>query len=193
MKRICVYCGSRPGHHPEFREAAFALGAALARQRATVVYGGAAVGMMGAVADGALDAGGEVIGVIPESLLAREVGHREITDLEVVDSMHQRKARMAELSDAFIALPGGLGTLEEVFEILTWAQLGFHRKPCGLLNVAGYFDHLVRFLDAAVTAGFLPRSHREMLLVGDDPDGLLEGFAAYRPPRVTQWIDERST
>ncbi|MDZ7809735.1 MAG: TIGR00730 family Rossman fold protein [Arhodomonas sp.] len=111
--------------------------AALARQQATVVYGGAAVGMMGAVADGALDAGGEVIGVIPESLLAREVGHREITDLEVVDSMHQRKARMAELSDAFIALPGGLGTLEEVFEILTWAQLGFHRKPCGLLNVAG--------------------------------------------------------
>ena len=192
MKRICVYCGSASGWDPASREAARGLGNALAREGVGLVYGGAAVGMMGALADGALEAGAEVIGVIPEALLAREAAHREIGHLEVVRSMHERKARMAELSDAFIALPGGLGTLEELFEVLTWAQLGFHRKPCALLNVAGYFDALVTFLDHAMETGFLRRGNREMLLVAGSPEGLVERLGAYRPPRVTQWIDEQS-
>ncbi|MCS4503171.1 LOG family protein YvdD [wastewater metagenome] len=193
MQRICIYCGSAAGRDPRYREAASAFGAAVAARGLGVVYGGGATGMMGAVADAALAEGGEVVGVIPETLLAREVGHREVTRLEVVTSMHERKARMAELADGFIALPGGLGTFEEIFEILTWAQLGFHRKPCGLINMAGYYDHLVTFLDHAVDTGFLRRSNRDMLLVDDDGERLLERFAEYRAPRVTQWIDKSST
>lgn len=193
MQRICIYCGSAAGRDPRYRDAAAAFGAALAARGLGIVYGGGATGMMGAVADAALGEGGEVIGVIPETLLAREVGHRDVTRLEVVTSMHERKARMAELADGFIALPGGLGTFEELFEILTWAQLGFHRKPCGLINMAGYYDHLVTFLDHAVDTGFLRRGNRDMLLVDDDGDRLLDRFAEYRAPRVTQWIDESST
>ncbi|WP_435099906.1 TIGR00730 family Rossman fold protein [Arhodomonas sp. AD133] len=192
MQRICVYCGSNAGRDPYYREAAGALGEALVARGLGVVYGGAAIGLMGTVADAALAAGGEVIGVMPETLLAREIGHRELTEFRVVQSMHERKALMAELSDGFIALPGGLGTFEELFEILTWAQLGFHRKPCALLNVNGYYDQLVGFLDHAVDTGFLRRGNRDMLLVESDAERLLERFAGYEAPRVTQWIDQES-
>ena len=188
MKRLCVFCGSSTGDAPAYTAAARALGTALARQGIGLVYGGAAVGLMGAVADAALAQGGEVIGVIPEALVRKEVAHGGLVDLRIVGSMHERKALMAELSDGFIALPGGLGTLEELFEVWTWAQLGYHAKPCALLNVAGFYDPLIAFLDSVVGHRFLKPAHRDMLVVASDSEELLAQLAAYQPPDVGKWI-----
>jgi uncharacterized protein (TIGR00730 family) len=192
MKRICVFCGSSPGRNPVHLEAAARMGRALAARGLGLVYGGGGVGLMGAVADAALAAGGEVVGVIPRALQLRELAHARLTALHVVGSMHERKARMAELSDGFVALPGGMGTLEELAEILTWAQLGLHARPVGLLNVEGYFGPLIAFFDRAVVEGFLRPEHRRLLVVGEDPGALLDRFAAWQPPPVERWIDDRS-
>ncbi len=175
---ICVYCGSRHGHLPSYRDAAVALGSAIAARGWRLVYGGGNVGLMGTVADAALAAGGEVIGVIPERLLAREVGHQDLTQLHVVQTMHERKQRMAELADAFIALPGGIGTLEELFEVWTWRHLGYHDQPIGLLNVAGFYDPLLAFLRQAEGAGFIDAQQQAMLSVEADPALLLGQLAS---------------
>ncbi len=187
MKRICVNCGSSPGFSPLYMEAAGRLGRTLADQGFELVYGGAEVGLMGEVADAVMQAGGAAIGVIPESF-AHKVSHRGLTELHIVKSMHERKQMMFDLSDAFIALPGGFGTLDEVTELLTWAQLGLHKKPCGLVNVSGFFDPLLSFLDLAVAEGFMRREHREMLLVSEEPVRLLELFSSYRAPEVEKWV-----
>lgn len=189
MRRVCVFCGSSPGRLPDYRAAAEALGRLIAARELGLVYGGASVGLMGAVADACLAAGGEVIGVIPHALAAREVAHQGLADLRVVGSMHERKALMAELSDAFVALPGGIGTFEELFEVWTWTQLGSHGKPCGFLNVAGFYDPLLGFLDTVVEAGFLKPVHRDMLQVADRPEALLDLLADYRPPLAAKWIE----
>jgi uncharacterized protein (TIGR00730 family) len=172
--RLCVFCGSRTGDDPRFAQAAVEVGTLLARQDIGVVYGGGRVGLMGILADAALAAGGEVIGVIPQSLAEREVAHSGLTQLHVVESMHERKALMAELSAGFIALPGGFGTLEEFCEVITWSQLGIHGKPCGLLNVAGYFDHLIGMFDYAQARGFISAANRTIVIEADKPDGLIE-------------------
>ncbi len=184
VKRVCVFCGSSPGSKPEYEEAAFALGKALIKNNTGLVYGGGRVGLMGIVASAAMEAGGEVIGVIPQDLVDKEVAHRGITDLRVVHSMHERKALMAELSDGFIALPGGLGTIEEFFEVVTWAQLGIHKKPCGLLNVSGFYDKAIDFLDHAVVEEFIAPAARSLVLVEEDPEALLRKFNGYRQPKV---------
>jgi uncharacterized protein (TIGR00730 family) len=189
LKRVCVFCGSSPGANPTYLASARALGRELAGRGLGLVYGGASVGLMGAVADGALSAGGEVVGVIPGALQAREIAHAGLTRLEVVSSMHERKARMAELADGFIALPGGMGTLEELAEILTWAQLGLHRKACAVLDVAGYWAPLVAFFDHAVQERFLRPEHRALLLVGRDPAPLLDDMERYVPAFREKWID----
>jgi uncharacterized protein (TIGR00730 family) len=188
MNRLCVFCGSSPGRDPIYLAAAAELGTFLAERRIGLVYGGAAIGLMGTVANAARAAGGEVIGVIPRALVELEVAHVGLADLRVVASMHERKALMAELSDGFIALPGGIGTLEEFFEVWTWGQLGSHRKPCALLNVAGFYDRLLGFLDFVVDEAFLRSVHRDMLLVAQTPKGLLEKLEGYRPPPETRWI-----
>jgi len=188
MRRICVFLGSNPGANPHYLAATRALGAEIARRGLATVYGGANVGLMGELADSALAAGGEVIGIIPEALRDKELAHQDLTTLTVVSSMHERKAAMAELADGFIALPGGLGTLEELCEVLTWAQLGFHKKPCGLLNVDGYYAPLCAFLDHAVAEGFVMAAHRAMLLCEDNPATLLDGLASYQAPTVTKWV-----
>jgi uncharacterized protein (TIGR00730 family) len=193
MKRICVFCGSNPGASPVYAETARALAEALAERGLGLVYGGGNVGLMGALADAALAAGAEVIGVIPHALVAREVAHRGLTELREVRSMHERKALMAELADGFIALPGGIGTLEEWFEIWTWAQLGLHAKPFGLLDVAGYYENLLRFLDHVVAERFLHPDHRSNLLVETDSGRLLDRMRAYVPPVIPKWIDRRET
>jgi len=184
MNRLCVFCGSSPGHDPVYREMAAQLGRTLAQRRIGVVYGGGRIGLMGVLADAALSAGGEVIGVIPQALLDREHGHRGLTELRVVDSMHARKAMMVELADGFVALPGGIGTLEELFEVWTWAQLGIHRKPCGLLDVNGFFAPLVTFLDQVTAAGFLNATTRAMLAVATSPDDLLARFTRHTPEKI---------
>ncbi|HEX2224649.1 MAG TPA: TIGR00730 family Rossman fold protein [Thermoanaerobaculia bacterium] len=189
MRRICVFCGSSPGASPAYAEAARELGRLLARRGLGLVYGGGNVGLMGILADAVLAEGGEVIGVIPHSLMAREVGHSGLTELRVVDTMHERKALMADLSDAFIALPGGIGTLDEWFEIWTWAQLGLHPKPCGLLDVQDYYSPLLAFLDHMVRERFLRDTHRAFVLVDTDPTLLLDRMAAHEPPAVEKWID----
>lgn len=190
MKRICVYCGSSPGDHPEFIRQARALGAELVRRQLALVYGGGSVGLMGHVAEAVLAAGGEVIGVITEQLVTMELGHQGLTQLHVVGTMHERKAKMAALADAFIAMPGGFGTLEEIFEALTWQQLGIHAKPCGLLNVEGYYDSLIAFLDGAVTQKFVKAEHRQLVVVDSDPLLLLDKLAAFQAPPVdkAEWI-----
>jgi uncharacterized protein (TIGR00730 family) len=188
MRRICVFCGSNPGQRPEYAEAARALGALLAQRGLGLVYGGGNVGLMGIVADAAMAAGGEVIGIIPEALMRLEVGHRNVSELRVVGSMHERKAMMAELADAFIALPGGIGTMEEIFEVWTWGQLGLHAKPAGFLDVAGFYGHLNAFLDHMTAEGFLKPRHRDMVAVSGDPATLLDGFAAYEAPQVVKII-----
>jgi len=193
MQRICVYCGSSPGHRPAYREEAGRLGRVMARRGLGLVYGGASVGVMGAVADAVLAEGGQAIGVIPSSLATREVAHDGLSELIVVSSMHERKAKMAELSDGFIALPGGWGTFEEIFEMLTWAQLGFHEKPCALLDVEGYYGDLFRFLEKALAEGFVRPEHQQMILMDDDPERLLDRFAAYRAPRVKKWLGPEET
>jgi len=189
VKRVCVYCGSNPGNDERYAAATVALADALVAADHGLVYGGASVGLMGLVADTALAAGGEVIGVIPDDLVKREIAHEGLTKLHVVDTMTERKILMADLSDAFVALPGGFGTLDELFEVLTWSQLGIHAKPAGLLDVAGFWSQLAGFLDHAVTAGFLRPQHRAMLLVDDDPVRLLDRLAAWVPPTVTKWVD----
>ena len=184
VKRVCVFCGSSPGSRPEYVEKARELGRILAENKIGLVYGGARIGVMGAVAAAALEAKGEVIGVIPRDLVKKEVAFTDITDLRVVNSMHERKALMAELSDGFIALPGGLGTIEEIFEIITWAQLGIHKKPCGFLNVCGYYDKIIEFVDHAVQEQFIGPAGRQLVLVDDDPAALLKKFQGYQPPTV---------
>ena len=193
MHSICVFCGSNAGSGEAYADAARALARAIAGRGMQLVYGGGNIGLMGVLAEAALAAGGRVTGVTPRRLLEKEVVHRGLTELRVVESMHERKALMAELSDAFIALPGGLGTLEETFEVLTWTQLGFHRKPCGLLNIAGFYDGLTAFLDHAVAERFLKPEHRDMVLVGNDPEALLARLASYRLPEVSKWISRGQT
>jgi uncharacterized protein (TIGR00730 family) len=192
MRRLCVYCGSRPGSQPDYTEAAENLARALVKRHIEVVYGGASVGTMGVLADTVLAEGGHVIGIIPQAVVGREVVHRGLSDLRVVASMHERKALMAELSDGFIALPGGLGTLDEVFEILTWGQLGLHQKPCGLLNIRDYYRGLIDFLDHAVSERFITDVHRALLLVEEEPERLIERFERYKAPAVARWVDRTS-
>ena len=192
MRTVAVYCGSRLGARPAYRAAAGEFARAAARRGLTLVYGGGNVGMMGVLADAALAAGGEVVGVIPRFLERREVGHPGLTRLELVDSMHERKARMASLADAFVALPGGLGTLEELFEVWTWNLLGIHAKPCGLLDVEGYFSPLVEFLDRSVEEAFVSTAHRAILSVDDDPDRLLERLAGAPATPPAKWTEPGS-
>lgn len=193
MDRSCVFCGSSSGKGDTYEAAARRLGETLAGSGIAIVYGGASVGLMGTLADAALRVGGEVIGVIPKALQDREISHGGLTDLRVVGSMHERKALMSELSDGFIAMPGGAGTLEEFFEVWTWAQLGEHSKPCGLLNVDGYYDPLLNFLDHVATQGFLSEKHRDMVLVEKEPKPLLESLSNYRPPEVPKWLGPADT
>ena len=189
LRRVCLYAGSNPGTDPAYADAARELATLLAERGIGVVYGGGKVGLMGVIADTALAAGGEVIGVMPQALIDREIGHRGLTELKVVGSMHERKALMAELADAFAAVPGGIGTLEELIEVYTWSQLGIHDKACGVLNVDGYYDGLVTWLDDAVAAGFLRPQHRAVLSVAEDPAELLDRLAAFEPPRVGKWLE----
>jgi uncharacterized protein (TIGR00730 family) len=193
MRSVCVYCGSSDGNRPEYVAAARSLGRALAQRGIELIYGGAQVGLMGHVANAALEHGGRVIGVIPQMLVRKEIAHAALTALHVTASMHERKQKMADLSEGFIALPGGIGTFEELFEIWTWGQLGLHRRPCGLLNVAGYYDDLVRFLDHATASGFIRTEQRAMLSVERDVDVLLARFEAYAPPAVEKWLRREET
>lgn len=192
MNRICVFCGSSPGRDPAYLRAARRTADVLLDRELGLVYGGAGVGVMGGLADRMLEGGGEVIGVIPRALVDREVAHQGVDDLRIVDTMHQRKETMADLSDAFLALPGGLGTLEETFEVITWSQLGLHDKACGLLNVGGYFDHLAAFLDHAVEQRFLRPLHRGLVLMEGSPEVLLSRFESWVPPAVSKWLDRDS-
>ena len=186
MQRICVFCGSSTGVKQEYAVGARELGLVLAKQNIDLVYGGGHVGLMGIVADAAMSAG-----IIPCCLAYKEVAHQGLTELRVVQTMHERKAQMSELSDGFIAMPGGFGTLEELFEVITWAQLGIHKKPFGLFNVAGYFDKLIEFLDYQVQQGFVPQSHRDMVIVSDEAEQLVELLAGYRPVAQEKWASTR--
>jgi hypothetical protein len=192
-KRICVFCGSSPGARPCYAEAAKSLARYLAANKITLVYGGGNVGLMGMLADATLEAGGEIIGVIPQALLDREVSHSRIPDLRVVGSMHERKAMMAELSDAFIAMPGGFGTFEEFCEVLTWTQLGLHRKPCGLLNVEGYYGPLLALFDHAVAEQFLKPAHRQVVISESSPELLVDRLLKCELPAVSKWIGRQQT
>ena len=189
MQTVCVFCGSNSGAGNAYAEAARGLARAIARRRLKLVYGGGNVGLMGVLADAALGAGAHVIGVIPRRLVEKEVAHARLTEQRIVGTMHERKALMAELSDAFIALPGGLGTLDETFEMLTWTQLGYHRKPCALLDVNGYFERLADFLDHAVAERFITAAHRDMLVVEHDPEAVLDRLADAPLPNVSKWMD----
>lgn len=191
MQSVCVFCGSASGTDPAYVDAATALGQLLAAQGLTLVYGGACVGLMGAVADAVLAAGGKAIGVLPDFLRRKELAHPRLTELHVVSSMHERKARMAELSDGFIAMPGGMGTLEEFCEIITWAQLGLHEKPCGLLNIQEYYAPLLQFVDRMAAEGFLKEKQKGLVLSSDTPEGLLAAMRAFEPIRVQKWVDSR--
>jgi len=193
LKSLCVYCGSSGGAREDYAEAARALARAMVGRGIRLVYGGASVGIMGAVADEVLRLGGEAVGVIPQALMRKELAHAGLTELHVTPSMHARKTLMAELADGFVALPGGIGTFEELFEVWTWGQLGFHRKPCGLLNVAGYYDGLITFLDHASGEQFIRGTHRAMLVVETDPAALLERFAGYEPPPLPKWVSSGQT
>ena len=193
MKRLCVYCGSSSGGKSDYAQVARQLAHAMVSRNIGLVYGGASVGIMGEIANAVLEEGGNVIGVIPKRLFAKEVAHTGITELREVSSMHERKSLMADLSDGFIALPGGFGTIEEILEIITWSQLGMHWKPCGLLNVCRYYDKLIEFLDHAVSEQFIKTSHRSTILIDESPDALLEKFKAYKAPETTKWIDRKST
>ncbi|WP_299816746.1 TIGR00730 family Rossman fold protein [uncultured Roseibium sp.] len=193
MKSLCIFCGSSHGAIEEYGQAAAATGRVIAEQGYRLVYGGAKVGLMGTVADAALAAGGEVIGVLPESLQEKEIGHQGLSELHLVGSMHERKALMADLSDGFIALPGGVGTLEEIFEVWTWGQLGYHQKPCGFLNVEGYYDHLIAFLDHQTQEGFTKKVMRDMAMFAGTPENLIDQFTSYTPPSSPKWIDREET
>ena len=189
MESICVFCGSSPGNRSAYRKAAVSLGQELARRRLRLVYGGGNVGLMGVLADAVLEAGGTVVGVIPQALVDKEVAHRGLTELRIVESMHQRKAQMADLADAFIAMPGGFGTLEEFCEMLTWLQLGLHSKPCGLLNIEGFFDPLLALFDRAVADRLLRSEQRDSVLENHSPGDLLNQLAQYRPITLGKWLD----
>lgn len=191
--RLCVFCGSSPGGDPAYGDAADTMGQLLAKRGIGVVYGGGGVGLMARVADAALAAGGEVIGVIPKDLFDHEIGHDGLTKLHIVASMHERKAMMADLSDGFIALPGGIGTMEELFEVWTWGQLGVHAKPCGILNVDGYFDGLLAFLNHMVEERFLRHKHRAMLQVSTDGNALINSLLAFEPLSQSKWLDRSAT
>lgn len=193
MKAICVFCGSSFGNRDSYSQGAAETGRAIAQAGLTLIYGGAKVGLMGAVADHALAAGGEVIGVLPKALQEKELAHEGLSALHIVSSMHERKALMAQLSDSFIALPGGAGTLEELFEVWTWGQLGFHSKPCGFLNVDGYYDQLIGFLDHQTSEGFMKPVMRSMVQVAGDPATLIDLFQAYEPPKTPKWIEKNET
>lgn len=190
MKSIVVFCGSANGYSELYKEAAYELGAILAERQIDVIYGGAKVGLMGALADGALNNSGRIIGVIPDFLKTKEVAHESLTKLEMVDSMHARKLRMHELSDGIIAMPGGWGTMEELFEMMTWGQLGLHQKPIGILNVNGFYDAFNAIVSSMVSEGFLKEVYQEMLLVSPDPLELLDMMENYTPPEITKWIDK---
>jgi uncharacterized protein (TIGR00730 family) len=189
MKRICVFCGSSQGSRPEYRAAAEEIAAELVRRNIGLVFGGGKVGLMGVLADAVLKAGGEAVGVIPEHIMSREIGHKGLTKLHVVHSMHERKALMADLSDAFVALPGGFGTLEEFCEVLTWSQLGLHAKPCGVLNVLGYYTPLLAMFDHAVEERFLKTENRALVLARESAAELLQALEEWRPVRVEKWLD----
>ena len=191
MKSLCVYCGASPGHSPAYTIAAKQLAVTLVNQDIALVYGGGNVGLMGVIADEVLALGGKVTGVIPQALVDKEVGHTRLTQLHIVDNMHQRKALMAELSDGFIAMPGGIGTLEELFEVMTWAQLGFHQKPIGLLNVSGFYDGLLHFLEHTRQQGFLRASHLDILLSSPEPNDLLQQLKTYVPVTTRKWVDDK--
>jgi uncharacterized protein (TIGR00730 family) len=193
LTSICVFCGSSFGNTPDYLKAAKDIGALIARRGMKLVYGGASVGLMGAVADAALEAGGEVEGVLPKALEEKELAHRGLSRLHVVQSMHERKAKMADLSDAFVALPGGAGTLEEIFEIWTWAQLGFHRKPAGFLDVNGYYALLKAFIDHTAAEGFMRAAHRDILSFSTSAEEMLDLFARYEPPSMPKWINRGQT
>ena len=193
MKSICVFCGSSYGALEAYADVARDTGRVIAEQGYTLVYGGAKVGLMGTVADAALEAGGKVIGVLPRSLMDKEIGHEGLSELHLVDSMHERKAMMADLSDAFIALPGGVGTLEEIFEVWTWGQLGYHKKPCGFLNVEGYYDHLITFLDHQTQQGFTKQVMRDMAQLASSPLEMIRLFENYAPPSAPKWIKRDET
>ncbi len=188
LKKVCVFCGSSPGHDPRYLAAARTVGRLLATRGSTLVYGGGKIGLMGAVADAALEAGGGVIGVLPKGLARKELAHDGLADLRVVGSMHERKALMASLADGFLALPGGFGTMDEFCEILTWAQLGLHAKPCALLNVDGFFDLLLGFLDGAVSRGFIRAEDRATILVGTDAADILDQMDAFKPSPTQRWL-----
>ena len=189
MKNMCVYCGSSPGRLDVYAEGARALARALVTRDLGLVYGGASIGLMGLIADSVLAMGGRAVGVIPHALAQKEVAHKGLTELHITQSMHERKTLMAELSDGFIAMPGGIGTFEEIFEVWTWAQLGIHAKPCGLLNVGGYYDALTTFLDHATAEQFLKPPHRSLLVVESGPDALLDRFASYQAPGMQKWLN----
>jgi uncharacterized protein (TIGR00730 family) len=193
LKRVCVFCGSSNGARAGYADAARAMGAALARRGVGLVYGGGRVGLMGIVADSVMAGGGAVVGVIPESMVSKEVAHQGLTELRIVGSMHERKALMADLADAFVALPGGYGTFEEFCEIVTWAQLGLHRKPCGLLNVEGYYDRLLSLFDHAVAERFVRSAHRALVLEERQPERLLDLVESYQPPALEKWIERDET
>ncbi|TYC65260.1 TIGR00730 family Rossman fold protein [Stappia sp. BW2] len=193
MKSICVFCGSSYGALEAYADVARDTGRVIAEQGYTLVYGGAKVGLMGTVANAALEAGGKVIGVLPRSLMDKEIGHEGLSELHLVDSMHERKAMMADLSDAFIALPGGVGTLEEIFEVWTWGQLGYHKKPCGFLNVEGYYDHLITFLDHQTQQGFTKQVMRDMAQLASSPLEMIRLFENYAPPSAPKWIKRDET
>lgn len=193
INSICIYCGSSSGRLEAYGSAACALAEALVSRNIGLVYGGAGIGIMGMVANQVLKLGGQAIGVIPKALAHKEVAHKNLTELHVTQSMHERKMLMAELADGFIALPGGIGTLEELFEIWTWAQLGFHNKPCGLLNVEGYYDSLIGFLDHVLAEQFVKKEHHALLLVETNPHTLLDRFINYQPPAVRHWVGKDET
>lgn len=187
LRNICVYCGSNAGGREDYADSAKKLAAELVARDLGLIYGGSSTGIMGVLADAVLEAGGQVRGIMPRALVHKEIAHGGLTELRVTGTMHERKAMMAEMSDGFIALPGGFGTLEEIVEILTWAQLQLHEKPCGLLNAADYYDHLLRFVAHAEEEGFVDPQHSEMLLVASDPSELLDKFESYRAPKVQKW------
>ncbi|MEK3834297.1 MULTISPECIES: LOG family protein [unclassified Paenibacillus] len=193
MKSIAVFCGSSEGASPVYKESAILLGKELAARNITLIYGGATVGLMGAIADSVMQAGGRVIGVLPHFLKQREIEHTRLTELIMVDSMHERKLKMSELADGFIAMPGGPGTMEEYFEIFTWAQLGLHQKPCGLLNVNHYYDPLIALFSNMAREQFMQEKHHSIMLNATTPEGILQQFAEYTPPPVKQYLTEKRT